>query len=154
MSGAVAVFATDEQNGEAIDLDRWRDLAHHALVDSGVGDDCELNLLFVDEEAMAELNVRFMDEIGPTDVLSFPIEPVVVDHDGGDGPGPRLLGDVVICPSVARRNSGRHNRRFGDELALLVVHGVLHVLGLDHAEPVQAATMRARERQLLAGWVR
>ena len=84
-----------------------------------------------------------MDEPGPTDVLSFPLDP-----DPGPEPSLRLLGDVVICPAVALRNAAGPAGYEG-ELALLVVHGVLHVLGMDHADPEEAATMQARERELL-----
>ena len=92
---------------------------------------------------MAELNREHMGHEGPTDVLSFPID--------GAGAGPDgLLGDVVVCPAVARRNAPDHAGTYDDELALLVVHGVLHVLGHDHAEADDAEVMRAREGDLLA----
>ena len=100
----------------------------------------------VDEADIAELNAEHMGKSGPTDVLSFPI-------DGAEAsPGPWLLGDVVICPAVARRYAVDHGRSFDDELALLVVHGVLHVLGMDHADPDEARLMQAREAELLEGW--
>ena len=130
------VVASDEQDAEPVDVDRWSRLAADVLADEGV--EGELNLLFVDEAAMAALNQDHMGHEGPTDVLSFPID--------GPGAGPDgLLGDVVVCPAVARRNAPDHAGTFEDEVALLVVHGVLHVLGHDHAETDEAATMRARE---------
>jgi probable rRNA maturation factor len=92
----------------------------------------------VDEAAMAELNQEHMGHEGPTDVLSFPIDGPAAGPDG-------LLGDVVVCPSVARRQAPEHAGTYEDELALLVVHGVLHVLGHDHAEDDEAAVMRERE---------
>ena len=125
-----------------IDTERWRRLAVAVLDDEGaVG---ELTLTFVDEDDIANLNEMHMGKQGPTDVLSFPLDDEVV-------PGvPVLLGDVVVCPSVAAAQCADHAGTLDDELALLVVHGVLHILGYDHAVPDDAARMRARERDLLA----
>jgi probable rRNA maturation factor len=160
--GEVEVFGVDEQADHAIDLARWVDLAHAALLDSGVRGEAELSLLFVGEPVMAELNKRYMDKDGPTDVLAFPIDDPIDSgrwpDSGSTGPDreppelselPMLLGDVVVCPAVAARQAPEHAGSFDDELALLVVHGVLHVLGMDHAEPEEAAAMQARERELL-----
>ncbi|MEA2686097.1 MAG: putative rRNA maturation factor, partial [Actinomycetota bacterium] len=115
----VEVFAADEQSDEPVDAVRWMDLAKSVL-DQSIRGDTEVSLLFVDEPAMAELNLRFLDKDGPTDVLAFPIdeedayEPTGPRSPDSLGPGlgedpelsdvPRLLGDVVICPAVARRN--------------------------------------------------
>jgi probable rRNA maturation factor len=122
----------------------------------------ELSVMFVDEESITELNARFMEQQGPTDVLAFPIDiddgswrlfdPIALGPDRSDPDPdeiPLLLGDVVVCPAVAARNAPDHAGTLDDELALLVVHGVLHVLGLDHADPAEAQAMRARERELL-----
>ncbi|HJR25265.1 MAG TPA: rRNA maturation RNase YbeY [Acidimicrobiales bacterium] len=160
--GDLEVFGVDEQQGHEVDLARWVALARAVLVDSGVRGDAELSLVFVDEPVMADLNKRFMDKEGPTDVLAFPIDDAL---DGGRWPDsgstgpdreppdltelPMLLGDVVLCPAVAARQAPTHAGTYDDELALLVVHGVLHVLGMDHAEPEEAAAMQARERELL-----
>jgi probable rRNA maturation factor len=130
------VVARDEQADEPVDVDRWAGLATAVLTDEGVAG--ELNLLFVDETAMAVLNQDHLGHEGPTDVLSFPI-------DGPDAGPDGLLGDVVVCPAVARRNAPDHAGTYDDELALLVVHGVLHVLGHDHAEDDEAEVMRAAE---------
>ena len=160
--GDVQVFGADEQNAAPVDVDRWVVLARDVLVAEGVSGEAELSLLFVDEEAIAELNGRFMDAEGPTDVLAFPIDdPVIAGRwpDAGSAgpdrdepePGdlPLLLGDVVVCPAVAKRQAPTHAGSYDDELALLVVHGVLHVLGHDHAEPEETTVMQARERELL-----
>ncbi|HSL57631.1 MAG TPA: rRNA maturation RNase YbeY [Acidimicrobiales bacterium] len=162
-AGEHVVFAADEQDAHPVDVDRWARLAEHALRSEGTTDG-ELSLLFVDEAAMADLNRRFMGADGPTDVLAFPIDEHDVtsgrdpDH-GTAGPGrppaepddlPALLGDVVICPAVAARNAPDHAGTYDDELALLVVHGVLHVLGHDHAEPDERDRMQDRERHILA----
>ncbi len=160
--GEVDVFGVDEQSDHPVDLARWVDLATNALVDSGVRGDAELSLLFVTEDVMAEFNKRFMDADGPTDVLAFPIDDPI---DGGRWPDsgatgpdreppemtdlPMLLGDVVVCPSVAARQAPDHAGSYDDEIALLVVHGVLHVLGMDHVDSAETAVMQARERELL-----
>ena len=120
-------------------------------------------LLLLDE-VMAGLNQQFMDSDGPTDVLSFPLDDDVVElgrwpDASSTGPdrgqpnpdeAPLLLGDIVICPAVAARNAPDHAGSYDDEVALLLVHGVLHVLGMDHAEPDEARAMQQRERELLA----
>jgi probable rRNA maturation factor len=161
--GVVAVYAADEQADHLVDVAMWQRLAEQVLVAEGVAGDAELSLLFIDAGAMATLNRNFMDSDGPTDVLAFPIDAGPVDPgrqpDGGTpGPDrdpvgadelPLLLGDVVICPEVAARNAPEHAGTVDDELALLVVHGVLHVLGMDHAEPAARVAMQQRERDLL-----
>jgi len=111
-------------------------LARHTLRGEGV-ETAELSVSFVDEDEMAGLHVRFMDEEGPTDVLSFPLDEV-------DERGVRLLGDVVIAPSVAARN---HPDDPEAELRLLLVHGILHVLGYDHEEEAERAEMWARQER-------
>jgi probable rRNA maturation factor len=160
--GELEVFGVDEQHDHDVELSRWVALAHAVLVDSGVRGDAELSLVFVEESVMADLNKRFMDKEGPTDVLAFPIDDAL---DGGRWPDsgstgpdreppeltelPMLLGDVVVCPAIAARQAPTHAGSYEDELALLVVHGVLHVLGMDHAEAADEAAMQARERELL-----
>jgi probable rRNA maturation factor len=152
--GEVKVFGADEQHSVPVDVERWVDLARNVLVAEGVGGDAELSLLFVDEPTISGLNRCFMDADGPTDVLAFPLDHPVDEAAGPTdarslGPAPLLLGDVVVCPSVAERQAPEHAGSYDDELALLVVHGVLHVLGHDHAGVDEAATMQARERELL-----
>jgi probable rRNA maturation factor len=160
--GDVEVFGVDEQSDHPVELSRWVDLAAAARHDSGIRGEAELSLVFVDEAVMADLNKRFMESDGPTDVLAFPIDDPIDGGrwpDGGStGPDrepaevgelPLLLGDVVVCPAVAARQAPEHAGTYDDELALLVVHGVLHVLGMDHAEPAEAEAMQARERELL-----
>ncbi len=132
---------TSEQGEPVVDADRWRRLALHVLVDAGVVG--ELTLTFVDTDEIAELNDEHMGKTGPTDVLSFPM-----DDEPLDGV-PTLLGDVVISPAVAAGQFADHAGTLDDELALLVVHGILHILGHDHAEPSEAVVMRGRELELL-----
>ena len=147
------VLATDEQAVVPVEVPRWAALARRVLEHEGVGDDDELSLAFVDEVAMADLNRRFAGEDGPTDVLAFPMDSTDPTDDDGthvrSEVSPLLLGDLAICPAVAARNAAAHARRYEDELALLVVHGVLHLMGMDHADAGQAEEMRRRERELL-----
>lgn len=136
----------------ALDLAHLGDLAAGVLVDRGVRRG-ELSLTFVDEATIAELNQRHLGGDGPTDVLAFPLDAGGGDDDHRPGRGgdmPVLLGDVVVCPAEARRNAAARSMSTDDELALLVVHGVLHVLGMDHAEPEETALMQAAEHDLLA----
>jgi probable rRNA maturation factor len=159
----IEVFVADEQSDRPVDPARWGALAEAVLRAEGVRGEAELSVLFVDELAIAALNKRFLDRDGPTDVLSFPIEDEPVGSgrnpdSGGPGPGwlppdegdvPTLLGDVVICPEVAHRHAPDHAGTYEDELALLIVHGVLHLLGMDHEEEVEAEEMERREQDLL-----
>jgi probable rRNA maturation factor len=159
----VEVFAADEQAAQPVDALRLVNLAKAVLAAQGVTADAELSMLFVDEDAMAELNKRFLGKDGPTDVLAFPIDDDDVVEGGrspdslGPGPGvdpesndpPNLLGDVVVCPAVAARNAPDHAGTYDDEMALLVVHGILHILGMDHIDNDEAEAMEARERELL-----
>ncbi|HXW81819.1 MAG TPA: rRNA maturation RNase YbeY [Acidimicrobiales bacterium] len=159
----IEVFAADEQSDHPVDTLRWARLAEAVLGDEDLSGDAELSVLFVDEPSIAELNSRFLGREGPTDVLAFPIDEEPVESgrspdSGGTGPGmpsepeemPVLLGDIVICPAVAFRNAPDHAGNYDDELALLVVHGLLHLLGMDHDEDDEAEEMEARERELLA----
>ncbi len=163
---AIQVFVADEQSDRPIDPGRWRELAERVLADRGVGGTAELNVLYVDEASIASLNERFLHHEGPTDVLSFPVEdeidlpaPPAGQEPDMTGPGrdgldedaaPLLLGDVVICPEVAWRNAPEHAGSYEDELALLLVHGILHLLGMDHVEDAAAEEMEALEAELLS----
>jgi probable rRNA maturation factor len=159
----IEVFAADEQTDHPIDTLRWVRLARAVLEAEGVRGDAELSMLFVDEKAMTDLNVRFTGKEGPTDVLAFPIDEEPSEggrspDSGGTGPGflpaepsdmPLLVGDVVICPAVAARNAPDHAGTYDDELALLIVHGILHLMGMDHVDDTEATEMERREQELL-----
>ncbi len=126
------------RQAEPVDEPGLEALARETLRAEGV-ERAELSLSFVDEDEITGLHERFMDEPGPTDVLSFPLD----DGDEADGrDGVRLLGDVVIAPAVAAR--GNHDDP-ASELRLLVVHGILHLLGYDHQ--ADGARTRMWERQ-------
>lgn len=154
-AGAPRVHAENHQH-LPVDLERWAALARAVLHDEGVAGDAEMALYFVDEARIEQLHVEHMGEAGATDVLSFPIDGAGAPEHGVDVP--RLIGDVVICPPVAARNAARHpgthapvhRGTVDDELALLVVHGVLHLLGYDHATRPEREAMQLRERDLLA----
>jgi probable rRNA maturation factor len=162
----IDVFAADEQEDHPIEVARWAELTRRVLTARGLKGETEVSLLFVDEEAIAALNEQFLGKSGPTDVLSFPIEdepgPTGRSPDlGGSGPGTSaeqgaliLLGDVVICPSVAARNAVEHEVSLDDEVALLVVHGLLHLLGMDHEDDAEAERMEALEQELLTRFYR
>jgi probable rRNA maturation factor len=160
---AIDVFVADEQGDHEVDALRWSRLAEAVLEGEGLRGDAELSLLFVDEAAISELNKRFLEKDGPTDVLAFPIDEEPLESgrlpdSGGTGPGmapepeevPSLLGDIVICPAVAYRNAPEHAGTYDAELALLIVHGLLHLMGMDHSEDDEAEEMEAKERDLLA----
>lgn len=162
--GEPVVFGADEQAAIEVELDHFTRLAEGVLRAEGVRGASELALYFVDEPTIADLNERFLGASGPTDVLAFPIDEDMPDAGrfpdaGSSGPDrpplepsevPLLLGDVLICPTVAERNAAEHGRTVRDELALLVVHGTLHILGMDHADEEETTAMQARERELLA----
>ena len=159
----VSVFGSDEQSDLAVDVGRWVALARLVVHEEKVPGTSELSLLFVDPPTIGELNERFLGGTGPTDVLAFPMDDDLVlpgrqPDQGGRGPGapaeggepPTLIGDVVVCPAVAAAQAPEHGATLDDELALLVVHGVLHLLNYDHADPRDEAMMKQRERELLA----
>lgn len=162
--GVPEVFCADEQSDEPVDVERWRSLALAALGAQGVRGWAELSVFFVDEATIAALNREHMGKQGPTDVLAFPVDGADMRPDA-NGPGamsrgpdradpdpddvPLLLGDVVICPSVARRQFAEHAGTHDDELALLLVHGILHVLGFDHDTATATSEMRSREMAIL-----
>ncbi len=128
-----------------IDEEKWRNLALNTLQAEGVHAG-ELNLIFVDSQNIQQLNETYLGKSEPTDVLAFPIDSLDIPTTDT----PLLLGDVVICPEKAKENAKAQNRRHEEEIALLVLHGVLHILGYDHAEPNQKAVMKKREKQLLS----
>jgi probable rRNA maturation factor len=145
---ASAVTVVDEQDDQPVDAARWGRLADAALAAEGAAD-AEVTVLFVDEAHMADLNRRFMGSAGPTDVLAFPIDEAGAPAPEDSSGPPSMLGDVVICPSVAHRNAPEHAGTYDDEIALLLVHGLLHLLGHDHADDDERARMQARETDLL-----
>ncbi len=147
----MSVFLADEQV-DPIDAEPLRRLAELVLDEERFPRDTEVTLLFVGEDQIATYNDRFMHREGATDVLAFPIEhlkPGIVPERRPGGP-PMNIGDVVIAPAYVRTHAIASGERFEDELSLLVVHGLLHLLGYDHQDDDQAELMEQREQQLLA----
>ena len=141
----VPVELADEQD-RPVDAEDLLSLAHHVLQQRRVPADMDVTLLLVDREVMAQLNATHLGKQGPTDVLAFPI-----DAPGESPPDvPAVLGDVVLCPEVAAAQAAGSDRSAHEELRLLTVHGLLHLLGMDHAEPDQEREMFALTDRLLA----
>jgi probable rRNA maturation factor len=141
------VFLADEQ-AVAFPAERLRRLATYVLAELHVPPAMELSVLAVDREAMRALNAQHLHEDRPTDVLAFPI-----DLPGESAPGaPALLGDVVLCPDVAAEQAAAHGGSAEAELEQLLVHGILHLLGHDHAEPDEREVMFSLTDRLLAAF--
>ena len=131
------------KSGELVPTESVRDLLQNALIELKLNPDCELNLLFVDVEEMTELHIKWMDEGGPTDVLSFPM----------DLPGPEneavTLGDIVIAPVVAAQQAATAGHSIEHEIFILAAHGLLHILGYDHATPAEEKAMFTLQESLV-----
>ncbi len=123
-------------------------ISRHVLAAMRVHPAAELSLLLVDEPAMEHLHMQWMQLPGPTDVMSFPMDELRPGNDDED-PEPGLLGDIVLCPTVAQRQALDAGHSTIDELLLLTTHGILHLLGFDHAEPAAEQEMFALQRKLL-----
>ena len=131
------------------DQDRLISLADFSLNAMGIHPDSELSISIVDEEEMSSLHMQWMDEPGPTDVLSFPMDEMK-PYSATTGPG--ILGDIVICPEFAAKQARTAGHSLQEELELLTVHGVLHLLGFDHRENNERKIMFAKQDELLMGW--
>lgn len=145
------------ESGAGLDEGALVDLARHVLAELGVDPLAELSILLVDVDSMTQLHERWMGEPGPTDVLAFPMDELSAMADfaaGGeeDAPAPALLGDVVLCPHVAAAQAAQHGHSTDHELHVLATHGLLHLVGYDHAEPEEEREMFARQADLLASW--
>jgi probable rRNA maturation factor len=138
----------NNESGVGVDESEIVALARHVLDGMRVNAQAELSVLLVDEAAMEQLNRQWMDEAGPTDVLSFPMDELRPGREEED-PQPGLLGDVVLCPQVARRQARQAGHSNEEELLLLTTHGILHLLGFDHAEPEEEQEMFDLQRRLL-----
>lgn len=128
---------------------RLLSVADFSLTTMGIHSDSELSISLVDEDEMSALHVRWMDEPGATDVLSFPMDEMK-PHSSAQGPG--MVGDVVLCPDFAARQAAQAGHGLQDELELLTVHGILHLLGYDHREIEEKDVMFGLQDQLLTKW--
>ncbi|NKX54023.1 rRNA maturation RNase YbeY [Arthrobacter mobilis] len=114
--------------------------------------EAELSIILVDAEAMERLHIEWMDEPGPTDVLSFPMDELRPGTAARPTP-PGVLGDIVICPQVAAEQAKRAGHPVAEEMLLLATHGILHLLGYDHAEPEEKEEMFSLQRKLLESFL-
>jgi probable rRNA maturation factor len=149
-------LSIDIQNESGADVDErtLERLARHVLDQMGVHPLVELSIRLVDVPAMTALHEHFMNEPGPTDVLAFPMDELHDqrdDDDDGEAP-PTLLGDVVLCPTVAQQQAKHAGHDTEDELHLLCAHGVLHLLGYDHGDQAEEREMFGLQSQLLSSW--
>ena len=126
-------------------------LTIYALDQLHVHPDAELAIILVDEAAMEQLHVQWMDEPGPTDVLSFPMDELRPGTEDAVTP-PGLLGDIVLCPQVAIAQAETAGHSALEEMLLLTTHGLLHLLGFDHAEPQEEKDMFGMQRDILLGF--
>ncbi len=147
----MSIFLADEQS-HSVDIADLHALAEVVLAEEGYPKEAEVTLLLVDESEMASYNERFLARQGPTDVLAFPVEALLpgVAPEWNPSSPPLLLGDVVISPEYVGRQAEEMGVTFEDEMALMVTHGLLHLLGYDHEEDGDADRMEGRERELLA----
>ena len=139
------------ESGQPLDVDQLVVLSRFVLDRMRVHPLAELCIKAVDEDTMAELNEKWMEGEGPTDVLAFPMDelrPGLVNEDPEEG----ILGDLMLCPSVAERQAVTAGHSTEAELELLSVHGILHLLGYDHAEPEEHKEMFGLQDELLAAW--
>ncbi|MDN4478469.1 rRNA maturation RNase YbeY [Demequina sp. SYSU T00039] len=142
------MIEVNNETDAAIDEVEFAELARYVLAKMHVAEGAELAILFVDEPAMEQLHVQWMDEPGPTDVLSFPMDELRPGTAESPTP-PGLLGDIVVCPSVAARQATTAGHTAEEEMLLLTTHGLLHLLGYDHVEPEEEKEMFALQRNLL-----
>ncbi len=147
----MALVEVDDRSSLAVDTAPLVEQARFLVGRLGLHPDVELSISLVDPDEIAQLHERWMDEPGTTDVLSFPMDELRVPAPGDVGE-PGVLGDVVICPQVAAEQGRAAGHGLAAELELLLTHGILHLLGHDHAEPEEHAVMFALQRDLLDAW--
>lgn len=150
----MSVFFANE-SGVPLDERDLVGVVRFALDAWGVNPQAQVSVLAVDVRAMSDLHQQWMDEAGPTDVLAFPMDELT-EHGSWQAtpaaPGPALLGDIVVCPQVAASQAAERHHPAAHELRVLTVHGLLHLLGYDHADPVQERAMFDRQDRLVAAW--
>ena len=144
---SVSVELTNE-SGFAVDEESLQAVTMHAMASMKVHPDADVAIVLVDENAMADLHLQWMDEPGPTDVLSFPMDELRPGLEGDDA-AEGILGDIVLCPTVAQKQAEAAGHSVMDELHLLTVHGMLHLLGFDHAEPEDEKEMFSLQGKIL-----
>ncbi len=143
----VSVELTNE-SGFNVDEGSLQALTMHAMAHMKVHPDADVAIVLVDEKTMSDLHLQWMDEPGPTDVLSFPMDELRPGLEGDDAVE-GILGDIVLCPTVAQQQAEAAGHSLMDELHLLTVHGMLHLLGFDHAEPEEEKEMFGLQGEIL-----
>ncbi|MCE1173380.1 MAG: rRNA maturation RNase YbeY [Propionibacteriales bacterium] len=141
----------NNESGVEVDTQRLVQLAAFALDLLRIHPEAELSILLVDEETMSAYHVKFMDEPGPTDVLSFPMDELRAPEEDEDPPL-GLLGDIVLCPTVTAAQAAGMGRTPEEEADYLLIHGLLHLLGHDHAEPAEKQVMFELNDKIIAAW--
>ena len=142
------MIEVNNESDAVVDEIEFAELGAFVLREMNVADGAELSVLFVGERAMEDLHVTWMNEPGPTDVLSFPMDELRPGTPEEPTP-PGLLGDVVVCPTVAERQAQVAGHSREEEMLLLTTHGILHLLGYDHAEPEDEKEMFELQRRLV-----
>lgn len=141
----------NNESSAAVDEQALVGLSRHVLDRLRIHPLAELSILLLDADAMEQLHLQWMDEPGPTDVLSFPMDELRPGDEDSE-PEPGLLGDVVLCPSVAESQARQAGHSTEDEMDWLCTHGILHLLGYDHEAPDEEREMFALQRELLGSW--
>ncbi|APT92114.1 heat-shock protein [Corynebacterium phocae] len=152
----MAIEFINESGNASLNEEMLIDVASYALRAMDVNPDVECSISAVEEDVIADLHVRWMDLEGPTDVMSFPMDELTPGAMGSrpDAPdfGPAMLGDIVLCPDFAQKQADAAGHSLSHELALLTVHGCLHLLGYDHGTPAEEKEMFGLQNELLANW--
>lgn len=146
----MSVDVTNE-SGMDVEVEWVVDLVGFVLTQLRVHPSADVAVIFADETAMEQLHMQWMMEPGPTDVLSFPMDELRPAQPG-EPPATGILGDIVLCPAVASRQAKDAGHSVTDEMKMLTVHGLLHLLGFDHAEPDEEKEMFGLQGQLLDGF--
>jgi probable rRNA maturation factor len=141
----------NNESGTSVDTERLVRLATFALDALRIHPQAELSILLVDTDTMSAYHEKFMGEPGPTDVLSFPMDELRAPDDDEEPPV-GLLGDIVLCPDVTAAQAAENGRTADQEADYLLVHGLLHLLGHDHAEPAEKKVMFDLNDKLIAAW--
>lgn len=141
----------NNESGVEVDEQRLIRLGQFCFQELRIHPQAELSILLVDEDTMADYHQRFMGLPGPTDVLSFPMDELRPPADDEEPPQ-GLLGDIVLCPAVTARQAAEGDRTPEAEADYLLVHGLLHLLGFDHAEPAEEKAMFGLNDALIAAW--
>ena len=144
----------NNESGTEVDEQAILDIARYALTRMRIHPLSELSVIVVDADAMEQLHIQWMDLPGPTDVMSFPMDELRPPSKDDDEPPQGLLGDIVLCPEVAEKQGkeAETQHSMDEELQLLTVHGVLHLLGYDHGEPEEERLMFREQARLIASW--